>query len=408
MEINSLYETAKYLAGILKQRYPYLEADPDACLALIVAESGNVFSGVTSIAINEGNPEALPAEEVAAMLLVTAGEKAHQMMIVTIDDNSFFEPSENALRILVNAAPENGSCEVVLSLEETVTCASLLPNAVEDFMSGYDDFDAPQETAPEASQEAPADEAPSLAAPAEFVNGFDIDESNPIASSSAGASEVKSFYDQPADSQQQGASGFNNPYAAQNVENPQQGFPQQGYPQGYPQPGFPQQGYPQGYPQQGFPQQGYPQGYPQQGFPQQGYPQGYPQQGYPHGYPQQGFHQQGGFPQASPYNGGAHGSVYQPNGYPQQGGFPQAAPYGVGGQSSMYQGSAMHGGNANQARSVMLSNGDGGAFKKRLSSFLDDDDAIPEGESLSKADMLKQAKERKKVAKANEKFKNKL
>ena len=380
MEINSLYETAKYLAGILKQRYPYLEADPDACLALIVAESGNVFSGVTSIAINEGNPEALPAEEVAAMLLVTAGEKAHQMMIVTIDDNSFFEPSENALRILVNAAPENGSCEVVLSLEETVTCASLLPNAVEDFMSGYDDFDAPQETAPEASQEAPADEAPSLAAPAEFVNGFDIDESNPFASSSAGASEVKSFYDQPADAQQQGASGFNNPYAAQNAENPQQGFPQQGYPQGY----------------------------PQQGFPQQGYPQGYPQQGYPHGYPQQGFPQQGGFSQASPYNGGAHGSVYQPNGYPQQGGFPQAAPYGVGGHSSMYQGSAMHGGNANQARSVMLSNGDGGAFKKRLSSFLDDDDAIPEGESLSKADMLKQAKERKKVAKANEKFKNKL
>lgn len=91
----------------------------------------------------------------------------------------------------------------------------------------------------------------------------------------------------------------------------------------------------------------------------------------------------------------------------QGGGFPQATPYGVGGQSSIYQGSAMHGG-ANQARSVMLSNGDGGAFKKRLSSFLDDDDAIPEGESLSKAEMLKQAKERKKVAKANEKFKNKF
>ena len=62
MEINALYETAKYFAGNLKQKYPYLEADTDACLALIVAESGNVFSGVSSITINEGSPDVLPAE----------------------------------------------------------------------------------------------------------------------------------------------------------------------------------------------------------------------------------------------------------------------------------------------------------------------------------------------------------
>ena len=129
MEINALYETAKYLADILKQRYPYLNDDPDACLALIVADSGNVFSGVTSIAINEGNPETLPAEEIAAMSVVTAGETARQMMIISIDDNSFFEPSENALKILVNASPENGSCQVALSLEETAPSASLIPNA---------------------------------------------------------------------------------------------------------------------------------------------------------------------------------------------------------------------------------------------------------------------------------------
>ena len=385
MENNALYETAKVFAGVLKQRYPYLDEESDACLALIVADSGSVFSGVSSIAINEGTPEVLPAEKIAAMSLITSGETARQMIIITIDDNSFFEPDVDVLRMLVNHSPENGSCQVVLSPEEAAAAASLIPNAAEDFMSGYDDdVEAPAQTD---APEAPA--APSLEAPAEFVDGFEVDETNPFAASGGAASEVKSFYDQPADAQQQGASGFNNTYAAPGEPQQQGGFPQQG--------GYPQQG--------GFPQQG---GYPQQGYPQQGYPQqGYPQQG--------GFPQQGGYPQASPYSSGVAGSsMYQHSGYIQQGGFPQASPYGAGGHSSVYQhggSAAMPAGGNPDARSVMLSNNsEGGAFKKRLSNFLGDDDdtGYGAGESLSKAEMLKQAKERKKVAKANEKFKNKF
>lgn len=75
----------------------------------------------------------------------------------------------------------------------------------------------------------------------------------------------------------------------------------------------------------------------------------------------------------------------------------------------MYQ--SNYGANADQARSVMLSsNGGGGAFKKRLNNFLDDeaDGLGGSSENLSKEEMLKQAKERKKVAKANIGFKNKF
>ena len=86
MEINALYETAKYFTGILKQKYPHLETEPDACLALIVAESGDVFSGVSGITLNEGNPEVLPAEMVASMSVITSGQTASQMIIITIDD----------------------------------------------------------------------------------------------------------------------------------------------------------------------------------------------------------------------------------------------------------------------------------------------------------------------------------
>lgn len=67
-----------------------------------------------------------------------------------------------------------------------------------------------------------------------------------------------------------------------------------------------------------------------------------------------------------------------------------------------------------QSVSVTLtqkSNGES-AFKKRLSNFLDDDDVdttnAAGGDGMSKEDMLKQAKDRKKVAKANLNFKKKM
>lgn len=108
------------------------------------------------------------------------------------------------------------------------------------------------------------------------------------------------------------------------------------------------------------------------------------------------------------------------NGNPYNQGFAGHSVH-VGGAApmrSVYQ-------NSMQQSSVMLSKSSGGAFKKRLSSFLDDDDAGIDAETaeiaanaatagetsledgpMSKNDMLKQAKDRKKIAKAN--LKNKM
>lgn len=226
MDISALYETAKNFAEIIRQKNPSYADDPDACLALIVANTGDMYSGITSLSINEGSPEIVSADTIAAMSLVLSGAKAKQLIIVTLDeDHACFDANEKALRILIKAAPENGTCEVVLSPEEAAPAASLLPNANEEFLSGFDDVDAPEEAA--SAEAAPAAANTPLGAPADFASGFDVDDSNPFAASNGGqGGEIKSFYDQPADAQQQGASGFNNPYAQQ------QGMPQQG---GFPQ-----------------------------------------------------------------------------------------------------------------------------------------------------------------------------
>ena len=353
MEIGSLYNTAKNFAETLKQKRPEL-TQYDACLCLIIADTGDIFSGVSTVSINEGAVEDVSAAKIAVMSVVTAKHViAKQLIVISLDDYSYFTPDDEALGILVNSSVDNSSCQVVLSPDEVVSAASLVPaSEAPDFLSGYDEAE--------------------LGAPAEYANSIDVDSANPFNNETGSQDGApNSLYEHPEEAQQQGASGFPN-------INPTQ---QQGYPQGYPQQGgFPQQGYPQqGFPQQGYPQQGYPQGYPQQGYPQQGYPQ----QGYPQGYPQQG-----GFPQgmnAAPYRQGyagpsVHGSSVVRNG--------------------MYQQS--------QSVSVTLTSKPGGesAFKKRLNNFLGDDDDSSGSElsgdaGMSKEDMLKQAKDRKKIAKAN-------
>jgi hypothetical protein len=395
MEISSLYNTAKNFAETLKEKRPEL-VQYDACLCLIIADSGDIFSGVSTVSINEGAVEDVSAEKIAVMSIISAKHViAKQMIVISLDDYSYFKPEDEALALLVNSSVDNSSCKVVISPEEEEAAAKLAPeSAAPDFLSGYDE----------------------LGAPADFASGIDVDTSNPFnAEDNKQDAAPNSLYEHPEEAQQQGASGFPNLVGQQQGYPQQGGFPQQqGYPQqgGFPQQqgGFPQQ---QGYPQQGgFPQQ---QGYPQQGgFPQQ---QGYPQQGgFPQqqGYPQQGGfpQQQGGYPQPNPYGGGTamHGSMYQ------QG--MNAAPYRQG-----YNGPSIHGGSTTmrsmyqqpqQSVSVTLTSKPGGenAYQKRLNSFFDDDDdssaSEAEGDSMSKEDMLKQAKDRKKVAKANLNFKKKL
>ncbi len=375
MEIGSLYNTAKNFAETLKQKRPEL-TQYDACLCLIIADTGDIFSGVSTVSINEGAVEDVSAAKIAVMSVVTAKHViAKQLIVISLDDYSYFTPDDEALGILVNSSVDNSSCQVVLSPDEVVSAASLVPaSEAPDFLSGYDEAE--------------------LGAPAEYANSIDVDSANPFNNETGSQDGApNSLYEHPEEAQQQGASGFPN-------INPTQ---QQGYPQGYPQQGgFPQQGYPQqGFPQQGYPQQG---GFPQQGYPQQAFPQqGYPQQGYPQGYPQQGYPQQG-YPQQG----------YPQQGYPQQGGFPQgmnAAPYRQG-----YAGPSVHGSSVvrngmyqqSQSVSVTLTSKPGGesAFKKRLNNFLGDDDDSSGSElsgdaGMSKEDMLKQAKDRKKIAKAN-------
>ncbi len=373
MDNNSFYNMAKNYADKLKAEKPNISST--ACLCLVITDTQEIFSGVTGVGITEGNVEEVSAQYNAiASMIVSKNVKAKQMLIIDIMDYRVITPGDSDLNLLFRASSENGSCEVMIAVDQTQTALQLISSSTsvsEDFLNTS--FDEPDE------------KAENLGTPAEFVNGFEFDETNPFAAEPA-----------PNNDGSEDKSNNSPPKFLYSQPDPNQPPPYQGYPQGYPPP----QGYPQGYP----PPQGY-QGYP-------GYPQGYPQQGY-QGYPPQGAYIP---PQQAAYVP-PQGAYIPPQGYPPQQG---SAYVNQGYPGSVYQPQQnSHYGNQSQLASNYIGDG-GSSFKNRLDKFLDD---IDEEEEISeteqeettetpadtnarskKKEMLKELKEKKKEAKLKNKF----
>ena len=187
-----------------------------------------------------------------------------------------------------------------------------------------------------------------------------------------------------------------------------QGYPYQ--PQGYPQPNYPypQQGYPQGYsyPQQGYPQPNVNPQFVQPDAHQQGYSQQYPYGQQPN---QSGNISQGTFPQPYPQT--------PVSSQPLQSVYPhQPSQY----NSSHYVNTSI-GSNSQPIGSVPLSSGVKSKFKQRLNKFISDEvpsapvapvapatPVKPAEETLSKGEIRKIARDKKKMAKVNAEFKKRM
>ena len=104
MEIGSLYNTAKNFAETLKQKRPEL-TQYDAELCLIIADTGDIYSGVSTVSINEGAVEDVSAAKIAVMSVVTAKHViAKQLIVVSLDDFIYIRPDDEALGMACDAS----------------------------------------------------------------------------------------------------------------------------------------------------------------------------------------------------------------------------------------------------------------------------------------------------------------
>ena len=347
MDISAFYTTAKNLVEKIKVEKPAYVSDNNSTFCLIKAENGKLYSAVSGIkAVSETEITAASAESIAINAMLAEGvQKATEMIVISADNFKVCIPAKECLDMLISADADNAKCSVAVSAAEAVAATEV----------NYDiSYDAQTDAAV-------------LGSPADFADGFDFDETNP-------------FFATPADNAQTEVPTIQNqPLYQQNTQ-------QAGQPM-YQQQGYPQQGQQPMY-QQGYPQQGGQPMYQQQGYPQQGGQPMYQQQGYP---------QQGGQP------------MYQQQGYPQQVG---QMPFNGGTDNlsvAANQNASVYTTNQSEFVSQYVS-GSSSAFKKRLGNMLSTDDASDDydddgTDSISKDELMRQAKEKKKLAKMNSKFK---
>ena len=406
MEINELYNLAKQYADMIMQSKPEYISESDSAVCVIVDKDEQPITGVTTVTVKGGQVETVPAETVAVRRFIDSADSTVAQKIVTLlfKDGSVVNTGKASLMILAQANPANGDCCVLTSPEEGTLLREIVPvpeaapvvetapevkaaaePSMMDLMDGFDvDTDTEEKSA---ADKKAVNAAESVGAPAEFADGFSVDESNPFFEASAPANGaavntidnggVKTMFDHPSDATAQGAAGFNIPPTMQ------QGYPRQGMQSGYPQQGM------------GYPQQGMQGGYPQQGM-------GYPQQGMQGGYPQQGM----GF-QQQPMQNGFQGAGTTVRPAANNGGVVSTMMKMPGvGQTSIQVGDI----SSRQAVSQNVKSISTDELRRpsTFASTVDDDDEDEEEVPMTLEEMRKLAKQKKKNAKVNSNFKKKM
>lgn len=182
MDINSLYNISREYAERINQNIPDMVSQTDSRLCVIRSAKNKIYTGITGIAVISGALTADSAVSRAVRAMTAAGDtKASELINIMFSDYSIVVPENDEISALTDADPDNVSCEVVISMEETAPASSISGRL--DFVSGNDEDDhLPQqpEAAPESDTADETDISGNLNAPMEFADGFDIDESNPF------------------------------------------------------------------------------------------------------------------------------------------------------------------------------------------------------------------------------------
>ncbi|MDE6833811.1 MAG: hypothetical protein K2J39_06175 [Ruminococcus sp.] len=403
MELIELYNKAFELVEKVKNFRSQTIEEKDSTLCVVVTESGNIYAGVTGIRISNGTVTKACAEYNALMSMLCDGVSCvRQMMTVSIADNSVCPPCSEAVDILCRISENNNQCEVAVSVDKAVKVCEL--DTVSAYSINNEVSAEPAYTPTSTFEEVPAfsEEPVSDTFSFEEKFGFDFDDTpsvpvEPVHTLSEASQEQ---IQNPVPEQPVMPQGMNpqfiqpdnmQNYQSQSYQYPQQQMYQQGYP--YPQ----QQGYP--YPQQNpYSQQNNmnPQFIQPDNMQNYTQSQNYQQYGQPMN--------QGSFP-------------YNPQPYPQNT-IPsqplnsvsphQPAPY----VSHHYMNST----GSVPLGSVPLSGEGKSKFRQRLSKFVGEDSHMskpapvskPAEENLSKEELKKMARDKKKMAKVNADFKKRM
>ncbi|MDE6092466.1 MAG: hypothetical protein K2G14_05155 [Ruminococcus sp.] len=424
MESVELYNKAVLLIEEVRKVSLQTADEKDASVCVIVTSNNEICAGVTGLKISDGKVSKACSEYNAIMSMIASGcVTAEKMITVSCADGSVCCPCGDCIDMLCRADEKNAQCEIAVSAESSVKAFELKNSTDTPVFSEESPTVSEESPAVSLSENIPAFSSEPVSENLSFEEkfGFDFDDTpaTPVPTL-ANQTESQPVYQQTTASvpEQNNSFQFMEQYQSGGVQqnmdgqfvhpnfqpysqNMQNNYPQQ--PQGYPQPqmysGQMQQGGMNPQFIQPNMQQPYSQNIQQQPYSQNmqgGYPQPYSQ-------PVNPSVNQGNFPSnANPYYQQQINSQPFQNVYPNQSSMPTASPY----QSSVNMSVSQ------PITSVTLSGEGKSKFRQRLSKFMSDDDmpvsSVSKEEGISKSDIKKQARDKKKMAKVNADFKKRM
>lgn len=233
MDIGKFYDTAKSFAKKIKEEKPNFVSDLNASVCLIAAENEEIFNGVTGLKLSGEAISVISAEKSAVMnMLVEGSVKAEGVIVVDCNSCEILKPTDESLKMLLEADESNENCEIAVSENAVQTIKEFLSaddsdtddeeeevQTEENAELDEDIEDAVSEEADKAAQaeavdadetddegclddESAVDILSDLGEPAEFSSGVVIDESNPFYEPPAEKEdeevpEIKVLYEQP-------------------------------------------------------------------------------------------------------------------------------------------------------------------------------------------------------------------
>ncbi len=396
MESKDFYNQAIKLMNDIKNIEPQLVSGSDSELCVLTTDKQTVYAGITSVKISDGKIMRACPEFNAIMTMIAAGEiTVEKLITISFNSKEVSQPCPECVKLLCDTNPDNRDTEIYVSPNQVSKASEL-------FTSDINTTDTDVNITTHENKSAPLTGFATVSEPVSPPPTINKSSKNPLPSANDflgfategddfgfEAAEVSQEPEEQNEFEEKPTANQDNPfYAPPTMQTPapnimqQQSVYQQ---QPYQQPQYQQSPYQQ---QTGMPNSYYYPQYQQPPQPNSYYynqPQGQ-QSIYMQPQGQQSLYLQ---PQQSVYlnqsstNSQAVSNYY---GQPQQ-------------QSSYY------------STPPVAKNPESSTFKNRLANFMDDETGIPsspqETATLSKAEMLKQAKERKKLAKMEAKKRGK-
>ena len=183
---KEFYDLAVKLMENIGQLEPNLVAARDAELCVLMAESQQIYAGITGVKISAGQLMRACPEYNAIMAMAAEGEtRAEKLITVSFAQHEVSQPCDACLELLVRLDKENVNTQIYKDKSTTVKALELMPKLTEAADKPPVVVPAPNQAA--AEEAAPAENAEKAAEgiPADVQQALEVALTNPLAGEAA-------------------------------------------------------------------------------------------------------------------------------------------------------------------------------------------------------------------------------